>query len=714
MRVSSYKRDYSCCFNHHIIFTQTSTNKSKGKNDAQGHACLSQQIQPANKVDNLMTTHRSIIAISTSLLLAACGSDSSGSQPTKPEPLKPDPSQIIDLDLGYADITALRESLVINRLNGDEVLGSVESFKGIPFAAAERFAHSSVTPLEGSVNATEFGLSCPQLKTTIQAQSEDCLNLNLWRPDNTQAGDNLPVYVFLHGGDFEYGSGSDPLVHGDTVVAQGADDGNPFIMITLNYRLGVLGSHWVKGENQDGNYGIGDQARALEWVQDYITDFGGDASNVTVMGQGAGAMSIALLQQQMQEGTVSSDYFQRAIMQSNPYGFEYRTYSNAKSQDQNLDLDDASISEVLQAQSDILSFGSRLSGWVTGGINVLSKSTPMNALMPLSPYRTCNELSWTGSCSDLTEQPFNADFSVPTVLGTNADDANTMSMLPRLTFLIPKVIEMITDMQPEELDSLSAEQLRLAVDEWVSDASNVAAIHSLAQSDMPQADLDLPIDLPELPSTAYEAVSQLFFGLGNREETSQLLGFKDFAPSNEGELSFALQNMSQFKMMMNDTLFMGPSRMKAKESQQSATLYHFAYKPSFNVWTYNTKGENGAVDIEDALKTISCISGACNGSELPFVFNKALKLDGTTVSPSKKDKALMATLSRLWFNDDLFNNYQYQIQADSVLVIDNEGDIALELDWDRYTQAGDDPALAKGRLNGLEDAGLLSHYLSNE
>lgn len=93
------------------------------------------------------------------------------------------------------------------------------------------------------------------------------------------------------------------------------------------------------------------------------------------------------------------------------------------------------------------------------------------------------------------------------------------------------------------------------------------------------------------------------------------------------------------------------------------------------------------------------------------MFNKALKLDGTTVSLSKKDKALMANLSRLWFNDDLFNNYQYQTQADSVLVIDNEGDIALELDWDRYAQAGDAPALSKGRLNGLEDTGLLNHYL---
>lgn len=96
------------------------------------------------------------------------------------------------------------------------------------------------------------------------------------------------------------------------------------------------------------------------------------------------------------------------------------------------------------------------------------------------------------------------------------------------------------------------------------------------------------------------------------------------------------------------------------------------------------------------------------------MFNKALKLDGTTVSPSKKDKVLMANLSRLWFNDDLFNKYQYQIQADSVLEIDDEGGIAQKFDWDRYTQVGDDPALSKGRLNGLEDEGLLSHYLSNE
>jgi para-nitrobenzyl esterase len=105
-------------------------------------------------------------------------------------------------------------------------------------------------------------------------------------------------------------------------------------------------------------------------------------------------------------------------------------------------------------------------------------------------------------------------------------------MLPRLTFLIPKVIEMVADMQLEELDSLSEEQLKLSVDEWVNDASNVAAINAMVPRDVSHIDLDLqedlPFDLPKLPSTAYESVSKLFFGLSNRDETSQLLSFKDF------------------------------------------------------------------------------------------------------------------------------------------------------------------------------------------
>jgi para-nitrobenzyl esterase len=665
-----------------------------------------------------MKTNRSLITIGASLFLAACGSDHSDNQPapSKPEPLQPNPTQSINLELDFANITALRESVVVDRIDGQQILTDIDAFKGISFANADRFEHSQLHSLEGSIDATEFGSACPQLKKTAQPQSEVCLNLNLWRPANTQAGDDLPVYVYIHGGDFEYGSGSEALVHGDTVVAQSVDDNRPFIMVTLNYRLGVLGSHWVEGKNADGNYGIGDQKRALEWVQEYVSDFGGDASNVTVMGQGAGAMSIGLLQQQMLDDNLPSAYFQRAIMQSNPYGFEYRNYSSAKKQDEELELSSASVEELLDAQSEILSLPNRIVGWVVKSVtpDLLGKaeSTPMSELMPFSPYMVCTGMGLL-SCSDNAEQPFIADFAVPTVLGSNAKDSSTMTMLPRLTFLIPKVIEILQESQEDDLDALAQQQLATVIEEWLNDEENRIAINNLVQDESTKIDFEMP-DI-SLPNTAYSAVSQLFFGVRNTTATSDLLNLKDFAPNDEGELSLISKNMSQFSTMMNDMLFSGPNRMKAKQSDQAVTLYHFSYKPSFNVRSYNTKGQEGLLDIEDALKTVSCISGACNGSELPFVFNKAVRLDGTAVSPSKKDKALMKNLSRFWFSDELFDGYEYEASSDNVLVIDEQGEIGAELYWDSYTQAGEDPLLSQGRLNGLEETDILvSYFVTDE
>ncbi len=176
------------------------------------------------------------------------------------------------------------------------------------------------------------------------------MNLNIWRPVGVDADSDLPVYVFIHGGDFEYGSGSEALVHGDTVVAQGSDDGKPFIYVSLNYRLGQLGTQWIKGANEDGNYGLGDQKRALEWVHNNIADFGGNAQNVTVIGQGSGAMSIGFLQQ---DDNIAGQYFQRAIMQSNPYGFEYPSYEVAKDRSKEFTAD-TSLDEIMASQETAL------------------------------------------------------------------------------------------------------------------------------------------------------------------------------------------------------------------------------------------------------------------------------------------------------------------------------------------------------------------------
>ena len=121
--------------------------------------------------------NRSTLAITITLALAACSDDSGKpSVPNSPKPLQPLPPEQIALEIGDATIQATKESLVITPLAADEKLAAVEAFKGIQFAQADRFQHSIAIPLEGDIDATQFGDACPQLKTTAQTQSEDCLN----------------------------------------------------------------------------------------------------------------------------------------------------------------------------------------------------------------------------------------------------------------------------------------------------------------------------------------------------------------------------------------------------------------------------------------------------------------------------------------------------------------------------------------------------------
>lgn len=234
-----------------------------------------------------------------------------------------------------------------------------------------------------------------------------------------------------------------------------------------------------------------------------------------------------------------------------------------------------------------------------------------------------------------------------------------------------------------------------------------------------QAQIELGDVLDLLPSTAYEAVTKLFFGLGNSEMNNALLELADYTPALENELSGAAQNMSQFKILMNNMLFQAPARNQAIRSTETAdvyapvSMYHFAFKPSFNVWTYNTQGEDGDLDIGDLLKTFACISGACGGSELPFIFNKPYKLDGSEVSLSSKDQALMNDMSRLWFSDNLFTDYEYSQQQDNVLFVDGDGQITIEDNWDVRFNESEDSSMLNGRLQGLNDLGLTLKYMSD-
>ncbi|OEF94934.1 carboxylesterase family protein [Vibrio splendidus] len=692
---------------------------------------------------------RSILAVTISMLLAACGSDTEPTvpMPNKPEPLVPAPAEQFTAQIGDAMIKATKQELVVSSNSEADKLSSVETFKGIRFAEAERFEHSNSIDLtdlmnsEGIVDATSFGDACMQIHATDQAQSEDCLNLNIWRPVGVDADADLPVYVFIHGGDFEYGSGSEALVHGDTVVAQGSEDGKPFIYVSLNYRLGQLGTQWVQGANEDGNYGLGDQKRALEWVHNNIADFGGNAQNVTVMGQGSGAMSIGFLQQ---DENIAGQYFQRAIMQSNPYGFEYPSYDVAKDRDNGFDVD-TSIDEIIASQETALNGIEQLKNWLLGSLQIpllspTADETPMSNLMPYAPYILCEKTKFLSGCSESAKSPMQTGFSVPTVLGENAHEANSFGMLFSATFLIPTVIELLTNDEPELLTNEDPAKLALAMVNWLEEENNIVLLQQKLTeraSDEPSAEL-------ALPSSAYSAVTGLFYGAkleGNvtemigcidpndiagtvdclvdivditgHQQTQDILALTDFYPNSESGIGGALNNMKQFKTLLNDTLFNGPARYMAANSEVEATLYHFERKPSFNMWNFKTAlneetSEYDQLSIIDLFKTIGCLSGACNGSELPFMFNKAVRFDGSEIHPTSNEKALMNEMSRLWFSEELFTNYQYSDSADNILVIESQGfSDNTTYDWDYVTNPGVDPKLSEGRLSGLEDQGLM-------
>jgi para-nitrobenzyl esterase len=127
------------------------------------------------------------------------------------------------------------------------------------------------------------------LKVAGPKQSEDCLTINVRAPAHAQ---DLPVMVWIHGGDHTDGSGADPMYNGDALPERGC------VLVTFNYRLGLFGflAHpELAAESPDGvsgNYGLLDQIAALEWVCDNIAEFGGDPDRVTIFGESAGGEAV--------------------------------------------------------------------------------------------------------------------------------------------------------------------------------------------------------------------------------------------------------------------------------------------------------------------------------------------------------------------------------------------------------------------------------------
>eukprot|EP00062_Callorhinchus_milii_P000712 gi/632934949/ref/XP_007887125.1/ PREDICTED: neuroligin-1 [Callorhinchus milii] len=255
----------------------------------------------------------------------------------------------------------------------NEILGPVIQYLGVPYAApptGERRFQPPEPPSSWSEirNATHFAPVCPQnihgmlpevmlpvwfyanlevIASYVQEQNEDCLFLNIYVPtedvkriskecarkpgkkicrkggpltkkqtddlgDNDGAEDEdirdsgpKPVMVYIHGGSYMEGTGN--IFDGSVLASYGN-----VIVITVNYRLGVLGFLSTGDQAAKGNYGLLDQIQALRWISENIAFFSGDPLRITVFGSGAGASCVNLLTL----SHYSEGLFQRAIAQS--------------------------------------------------------------------------------------------------------------------------------------------------------------------------------------------------------------------------------------------------------------------------------------------------------------------------------------------------------------------------------------------------------------
>ena len=191
----------------------------------------------------------------------------------------------------------------LGQVHGSQSDG-VHRFLGIPYAEPisrdRRFLPAvPKSPWRGVFEATKYGATCIQtpmqglfglLSPSADTFGEDCLNVNVWTPDTRGSH---PVLVWIHGGAYFAGSGSDLGYDGSSFAKNGV------VCVTINYRLGAQGfldlSAFDSRYESSGCLGIADQVLALEWVRDHIADFGGDPTQVTIAGESAGAMAVSTL-----------------------------------------------------------------------------------------------------------------------------------------------------------------------------------------------------------------------------------------------------------------------------------------------------------------------------------------------------------------------------------------------------------------------------------
>lgn len=301
----------------------------------------------------------------------------------------------------YGDVTGYQED-------------GLSIFKGIPYAKAERFMPpQDPDKWEGVRECTEFSRVARQVVPWIPDSSQnekELFSVNVWTPGTD--GKKRPVMFWLHGGGFHVGSSNDPMTYGEALAKKG-----DVVVVSVNHRLNILGFLDLSAVDakyaQSANAGILDVVKALEWVKNNISNFGGDPSNVTIFGESGGGGKV---------GTImcmpsAKGLFHKAIIQS---GTLLNVMTKEKSQALGLEvLKNLGLTAEDVAQLDTISYPRLVKA---GNDAIASISGPR---VPGSPTMFGFAPSADGEV--LLQQPFSPGFAsisenIPLMIGTTLNE----------------------------------------------------------------------------------------------------------------------------------------------------------------------------------------------------------------------------------------------------------------------------------------------------
>lgn len=307
---------------------------------------------------------------------------------------------------------------IVGTTSGD-LLGSFDNsvfaFKGIPYAKAERFMPpQDPDAWDGVRESREFGPVARQVvpwyPDSIQNEKE-LFSLNVWT-QGLKDGKKRPVVLWLHGGGFRVGASNDPMTYGEAMAKKG-----DVVFVSVNHRLNILGFLDLSASSEkyakSANVGMLDIVKALEWIQNNIEAFGGNPSDVTLVGESGGGGKVGTLMNM----PAAKGLFHKAIIQS---GTLINTMNKEKSQELGLAvLENLGLTPDEVDKLDTVAYGAL----VKAGNDAIAKLGGPRSLGSPTMYG----FSPSVDGDVLLQQPFSpgfADFSndIPLMIGSTLNE----------------------------------------------------------------------------------------------------------------------------------------------------------------------------------------------------------------------------------------------------------------------------------------------------